>query len=123
MSKINKINTKYQAAAGTVRPKPGPSLGTCGLGPGRAGCRLVFCIDLVYLGNFLFIYLGIMWYNFDICLVYFWYMFAFAKNQKSKTTTPKTTFWISSRCWPTHCAGIWKGAGHMTLYNKPSCNS
>ena len=66
ISKISKINTKYQAAAGPARPKPGTAHGPAwdprprgpGLGPGlgRAGGRLVFCIYLGYLGYILDIF-------------------------------------------------------------------
>ena len=40
MSKISKINTKYQAAAGPARPKPGPCPGPRISRPGTARPRL-----------------------------------------------------------------------------------
>ena len=62
---ISKRNTKFQAAAGPTRPgqSPGPR------GLGRAGGRLVFRIDLGYLGYildiFLVYFLGGLGSNFD----------------------------------------------------------
>ena len=69
ISKIFKINTKYQAAAGPARP--GPSPGPRGPGPpGRAGARLVFGISWC-----IWIYLNICWYMFGIFFVYCLYIF------------------------------------------------
>ena len=74
ISKIYKINTKYQAAAGPAqargRARAGPGPRGPGLGPGlgRAGCRLVFCVYLGYLGYIL----DISWYIF--CYI-FWHIF------------------------------------------------
>ena len=62
------VNTESQAAAGPARARPEPGAAhrpargrraRAGLGLGRAGCRLVCCIYLVYLGCILDVYLGI----------------------------------------------------------------
>ena len=48
-----KINTKYYAGPGPARARP---WACAGLGPGRAGGRLAFCIYLKYLGYILDIF-------------------------------------------------------------------
>ena len=65
VSKICKVNTKYQAAAGPARPGRA--------GPGRAGGRLVFCIYLVYVG-YIHIHIYIYTCIYFVFPYVFWYI-------------------------------------------------
>ena len=81
ISKISKLNTKYQAAAGPARPGPSPGPRPGRAGPAAAG-YFVFILGIldipwIYLYNlnifgYIWNYLNIHWYIFwYIC----WYMF------------------------------------------------
>ena len=78
---MSKVNTKYQAAAGPARPKPGAAHGpdrdraASGLAraaPGRRPLGILYSswISWIYLG-----YICRSWIYLDICLVYVWYIF------------------------------------------------
>ena len=84
ISKIYKINTKYQAAAGAGRPKRpkpeaahGPARDLAAPGLGRAGPAAAWYFSFILYT--LDLYLDIIWY---ICCMF-----------SSKPTTRKSTFW------------------------------
>ena len=79
VSKISKMNTKYQAAAGPARPKPGPSPGPRGRGSRAGPCAAPGLgrawagpgrrpLGSLYPSWISWIYLGYIW-------IYFWYIF------------------------------------------------